>query len=267
MGMLAVNQRVASCDHPYMKGMKMPGVGIGRVVAACMMVGLLAFAPRIAAAEDLSKDQIEEMIHLYILDHPEVILDSVRAYSEKQEAAAKGKVKERLVALRDQLHTGPSAGNPDADVTMVEFFDYRCGYCKKSLPTVVEMLEKDPNLRIVFKDYPILSPESKAAAKAAIAADKQGKYFEMHNALMASRGSFTDEQIMEIAAEVGLDTDKLAADMNSPETEAILAENMALAGELGINGTPTFIVHDTLVPGAMDIETMKHVIEEARANS
>ena len=107
----------------------MPEVGIGRVVAACMMVGLLAVAPRMAAAEELSEDQaaeVEKMIHQYILDHPEVILDSVRAYSEKQEAAAQGEVKERLVALRDQLHSGPSAGNPDADVTMVEFFDYRC---------------------------------------------------------------------------------------------------------------------------------------------
>ena len=132
---------------------------------------------------------------------------------------------------------------------------------------IVEMLEKDPNLRVVFKEYPILSPESKQAAKAAIAADRQGKYFEMHNALMASRGSYTDEQIMEIAAEVGLDTEQLAADMDSAETEAVLAENMALASELGINGTPTFIVRDTLVPGAMDLETMKHIIEEARASS
>jgi protein-disulfide isomerase len=196
-----------------------------------------------------------------------VILDAVQAMRDRKEAAAQELAKRTLVAKRRQLVSDPNspvAGNPKGDVTIVEFFDYRCGYCKATLPVIQRILKEDSDVRLVFKEFPILSKESGVAARAALAAEKQGKYFEFHNALMSARGSFSDNQIMDIAAEVGLDLDQLAEDMESPEIDATLDANKALARDLQITGTPTFVIGGDIHPGALDINMLRDLIERQR---
>tara|TARA_B100000315_G_scaffold221375_1_gene224709 strand:+ start:36 stop:746 length:711 start_codon:yes stop_codon:yes gene_type:complete len=235
-----------------------------------MFAAVLAIAP--AQADDaLSPNQIgaiEGLIRNYILAHPEVIVESVQAMRERDESASHQRAKQNLVALRDQLindSNSPIAGNPDGDVTIVEFFDYRCSYCKASLAVVRQILEEDPGVRLVFKEFPILSPESANAARAALAAQNQGKYFPFHNALMAARGSFSESQIMEIAAEVGLNINVLERDMRSQKIQAIIDANTDLAADLNINGTPTFIIGDQVKPGALDIGVLREMIAAKRA--
>ncbi len=223
--------------------------------------------------EQLTDEQIaniESLIHKYIVEHPEVIVESVRSLREREETAARERAQQNLVDLREKLISDPNApavGAAGADVTIVEFFDYRCGYCKASLAAIQQILDEDKNVRVVFKEFPILSPESERAARAALAAHRQGKYFDLHNALMAARGSFSDDQIMEIAQEVGVDLSEMRRDMDSPEIQAMLDENMALAQALDISGTPTFIIGDSLYPGALDVETLREMIAKQRSSS
>lgn len=248
----------------------------GAALAAAVVLPVLTITqvpvgPAQAADAALTAEQeaaVEELIGRYLLENPEIILESVRAHRERQEQASRLAAEKNLVALRDQIvndPTSPVAGNPDGDVTIVEFFDYRCGYCKASMEAVRTLIEEDPDVRFVFKEFPILSEESGQAARAALAAQRQGKYFEFHNALMNFRGSFTDEQIMKIAADVGLDTEKLAEDMKDPDIEDALRRNAELAQRLDINGTPSFIVGDDLYPGALDLEALRTIIAEIRA--
>ena len=216
---------------------------------------------------DAQKAAVQELIHQYIQEHPDEILDAVRAYTERQEIAAREAAEANLTELRERIlfdPMAPVAGNPDGDITVVEFFDYRCGYCKRSLDMVMAMIDEDPNLRVVFKEFPILSPQSRRAAQAALAAQKQGKYLEFHYALMSSRGSFDDPQILDIAAEVGLDVGQLEKDMEAPEITAYLDTVQDLARALDIRGTPTFVVEDQIVRGAVDADTLRETIEQKR---
>lgn len=241
------------------------------VLATIALATSLSISAPVAADDTLTADQesaVRTLIEKYLMENPEVILESVKAYREAQEQSARESAEKNLVALREQITNDPAspvAGNPEGDVTVVEFFDYRCGYCKSSMETVRKIIEEDPNVRFVFKEFPILSKESGQAARAALAAERQGKYFEYHSALMNSRGSFSDAQIMQIAAEVGLDTDKLAKDMADPAIEAALQKNAELARELDINGTPSFIVGNEMYPGALDLDSLRLLIAEIRA--
>jgi protein-disulfide isomerase len=240
------------------------------IMAAALAAGAVA-APALAedALTEGQTEQINKLIEQYILDNPEVIVRAVRELRERQEAADREQAQQNLVMLRDQILNDPAtpvAGNPDGDVTVVEFFDYRCGYCKSSLSAVRTAIQEDENLRVVFKEFPILSDESVVASRAALAAKYQGRYFEFHNALMSARGSFTDDQIMEIAGEVGLDIDQLKQDMERPEIADAIAANAELARKLDINGTPAFIVGDQLYPGAVDLEGLLDLVARARAS-
>lgn len=247
-----------------------PAAAMARTTLTATFVTVaLAIAPA-AAADDLTPEeraQFEALIHDYIMANPEVIVDAVKALREREQQAAREQAQQNLVALRDQLVDDPYtpiAGNPDGKVTIVEFFDYRCGYCKSSLAVVRQMLQEDPEIRIAFKEFPILSPQSRLAARAALASKNQGKYFEYHNALMTARGKLERDQIMEIAAEVGLDVDQLAADMKDPRVQAELDANAELAKQLNITGTPTFIVGDQLYPGALSIEALRTLVQDER---
>src|SRR5690606_16749914 len=148
----------------------------------------------------------------------------------------------------------PVIGNPAGDVTLVEFFDYRCPYCKRASATLAQLVEEDPKLRVVMKEFPILSQESVQAARAALAARQQGKYEAFHFALMQGGGGFSDEEILLVAEQVGLDTGALQQAMRDPAVEALLRDVNGLAGELGITGTLAFVIGDTLIPGAVGIE-------------
>ncbi len=164
--------------------------------------------------------------------------------------------------------TAPVAGNLYGDVAVVEFFDYNCPYCKRVAPTVKTVLDEDPGVRVIYKEFPILGPESVIAAKAALASLEQdpAKYFAFHDAMMSNRGRLTETRIMDIAAEVGFDGERLKADMAAPEIEATIARNRALARALGISGTPAFVIGDRIVPGAIDLPALKRLIARARSS-
>lgn len=245
--------------------------GAARAAALAALAAVLTLAAPAMADDALSAGQraaVEALIERYIAENPEKIIESVREHSRREEEARVAAAEGNLVALRDEILNDPAspvAGNPDGDVTVVEFFDYRCGYCKRSLDMVLAILEDDPGVRVVFKEFPILSPQSRQAAKAALAARAQGAYLPFHVALMGARGAFEDEQIFEIADEVGLDVARLAADMAAPEVEAQIDAVAALASALDINGTPTFVVGGEIIRGAVDIEAMRAAIAARRA--
>jgi protein-disulfide isomerase len=160
----------------------------------------------------------------------------------------------------------PVAGNPKGDVTIVEFMDYNCGYCKRSLPDVMKLVESDKNLRVVIKEFPILGPTSITASRAALAAGKQGKYKELHVALMSHKGALSDEAIFELAKSAGLDVDKLKADMEDKTIAARIEQNHQLASMLGIDGTPAFVIDQQLIPGALGYEALAAAIGDVRAS-
>jgi protein-disulfide isomerase len=244
------------------------------LAGALSLAALLALpAGPVSAAEALSapqQEQIEAVVREYILKNPEVIVESLRGYEEKHRQATEEDAKKAIAANRDALEknpTSPVAGNPQGDVTIVEFFDYRCGYCKKVLPSVQELLKTDRNVRMVFKEFPILGPDSVIAAQTALAVWKiaPAKYLPFHLALMESRGELDEGRVREIAKKVGLDVEKLEAAKADPEINATIERNHELARELQINGTPAFIVGGRLVPGAVDATTLREMVGTARA--
>lgn len=252
----------------------LPGLAIIFTLAACgdpsdTYAESAATTTPTEGTSNLSKAEIEKIVHEYIVSNPNVIVEAFEAL-EKQEIAEKAKqFEQNLVKSKDDLwNDGFShvAGNPDADVTIVEFFDYNCGYCRRALPTVLKLLEKDKNIRVVFKEWPIQGPDSIVAARASMAATKQGKFMELHEALMNSSEAVTEATVMKSAAQVGIDVAQLQKDMQTPELDEMLARNSSLAQALGITGTPAFVVGDQLIPGAAPIDQFEAVIEEVRTD-
>jgi protein-disulfide isomerase len=220
----------------------------------------------------LSEEQTEAMkalVKQYILDNPEVIIESMQNYQIRQHLAEQQAAAAAVIAHADEIKKDPSApvaGNANGDVTVVEFFDYRCPYCKRVFPAVRDLLKSDGNIRYVFKELPILGPDSVTAAHAALAAwslDPE-KYLAFHSALMEARGPLGEEQVLAIAKTVGLDPGKLKKAMAKPEIQAAIERNLALAQKLNIQGTPAFVVGDTLVPGAVDADQLRELVAAAR---
>ena len=238
-----------------------------RPALAAIVVTVLAISVALerAAAQEVSdaeRKRIEAIVRDYLTKNPNIVVDALRAYEENRQADA-------LVANRAALERDPGtpfAGNPRGDVTVVEFFDYRCGYCKKVTPVVREVLKKDGNVRFVFKEFPILGPESRKAAEAAQAVWKiePDKYLAFHVAMMENRGSLDEARILEIAKSVGLDPAKVKTAMADPAVKAKLNDNQELAKNLQIGGTPAFVVDDQIMPGAVDLETLVAAVEAAR---
>lgn len=206
---------------------------------------------------------IERIVRDYLLKNPEILPEVVQALESKMARNA-------IAANRDALFNDAnsvSIGNPKADVTIVEFFDYTCGYCQVMAPRLQKLVAADSNLRLVFKEFPIRSPVATFASKAAIAARKQGRYVEFHNALYAKGGVLTEASILEKAKSVGLDVNRLKKDMESPEVEAIIEANHSLGNALSIRGTPAFIINNQMVPGAVSEEELVAQIKTARAEA
>jgi protein-disulfide isomerase len=243
------------------------------LTGALAIAALLVPPASVSAAEPLSDEQtraIEQVVRDYILKNPETIVESLRGYEEKHRQAADEQAEKAIAVNRDALvsdPTSPIAGNPNGNVTIVEFFDYRCGYCKKVVPSVQELLKTDKNVRLVFKEFPILGPDSVTASRAALAAWKiaPDKYLPLHLALMESRGEMNEARVLETAKKVGVDTDKLKAAMADPAIKATLDRNMDLARTLHVNGTPAFIIGNQLVPGAIDLGNLREMVAAARA--
>jgi protein-disulfide isomerase len=214
-------------------------------------------------------DPFEERVREYLLKNPEVIMEALRILQERQRTAEAENLKRTIAERSEEILNDPAApvgGNAAGDVTLVEFFDYNCPYCRRVAPTVAELEEADPNLRIVYKEYPILGPGSQFAARAALASRKQGKYVRFHNALMQASEQVMEETVMEIAGTVGLDIEQLRANIQDPAIQAAIARNLQLADALGITGTPSFIIGEEVVPGAVDFRTLEGLIARARRN-
>ena len=240
-------------------------------LAAALVCGFIAAseaAPSKAAEMPTEQRQaIEGIIHDYLLHNPDVLLEALRGAEEKLNHDADIKAAKVLNDRQSEVfddHETPVAGNPRGDVTIVEFFDYRCPYCKQVLPSLQTLLKEDHNLRFVFKELPVLGPQSVTAAHAALAAQRQGKYEAFHNAMMATKGQITDETVYKVAGSVGLDVDRLKQDMSRPEIDQALKANLALADALNIHGTPGFIIGKHIVPGAVDLDSLRNMIADAR---
>jgi len=218
------------------------------------------------AITSAQKKEIETIVKQVISDNPELILNSVRKFQENQELKAAQSAEENLKDYKEFFAKKdlPMVGNPDGDVTIVEFFDFNCGYCKKAFEDVQKIIEEDKNVRIVFMDMPILSPTSSKMANIGLAAHKQGKYFEMHKALMDYRGSQTDEAFFKLAEKLGLDMNKLKEDMESADIQAFITKSKTMAQSLGIRGTPGFIIGEKVYPGYIGIDAMRKAVKEAR---
>jgi protein-disulfide isomerase len=239
---------------------------IVRIVLVAL--ALLAAAPSAAQqAPALTRERIEQIVREYLLANPEIIVEAIEALEARQRQAKQDDQREAVAAHKEQLYNdrdAPVAGNPAGDVTVVEFFDYRCPYCKQVAPALTQLMKDDTKLRFVFKELPILGPDSVIAARAALAANAQGKYMPMHMALLRHRGAFDEATVARIAAEAGLDVARLKADMTKPEINAMIDRNRGLAGALSLTGTPAFIIGDKILPGAADLETLKMVVADAR---
>lgn len=212
------------------------------------------------------KESVETIINDYLLKNPFVVrqaLDSLQVQEANQ------KKLQQAVSLQNRKEdllrnpASPITGNPKGDVTIVEFFDYNCGYCKRVVKTLKDLIRTDRRVRIVFKEFPILGPSSEIAAKSALAAEKQGKYVEFHNELMRA-GPINDERIKATAIKLGLDLERLNTDTQNPEIEQEIMRNYQLAEELGINGTPAFIIGGELIPGAIELDQFKKIIASER---
>lgn len=236
------------------------------MIGACLTLGSGA-ARADDAAPQLPRAEIEQIVKDYLMREPEVVYQALQELQNKQEQAATEQRRSAIAQHADDLfhHSGdPVAGNADGDVTLVEFFDFRCGYCRGMANDLWSMIGQDKSLRVVFKDIPILGPDSKIAAQAALAAQKQGKYLEMHKELMQA-SDFSPKSIRAMAERHGLDAARLEKDMASPDIAKALEQNLVLASALGVNGTPSFVVGDTLVPGAVPIDTLADLIGKERA--
>jgi protein-disulfide isomerase len=248
-----------------------------RNAAALTLLAGLAGAPQAVLGQEAApsfdakqNEAIEAVVRQYLLDHPEVVVEALQLYEQRQQAAEAERRKTAILALADQLTADPAdpvIGNPEGDVTLVEFFDYRCPYCRQMTDTLAQLIDEDPRLRVVMKEFPILSRESVLAARAAMAAQRQGKYEAFHFALMENGGGFSEDEILAVADSVGLDTERLSGEMQDPAIEAVLRNNHALAEKLGITGTPAFVIGDTMVPGAVSLDELRAKIAEARAKA
>jgi len=254
----------------------------GAAATGALILGLaLALSPAIsgpAAAQEQSRpggfapeqiEGIEQIVRDYLLAHPEVLIQSLNDFQNRQKVAEKERQQQAVLTSRGALTQDPDSpviGNPDGDVAIVEFFDYKCPYCKRAAGVLQEVVAADGNIRLIMKEFPILGPRSIKASRAALAVLRQGKYEAFHWALMTEPGDMSDPHIRRIARSVGVDVERMMADMEAPEIQAMIERNHDLAQALQITGTPAFVIGDTLVPGAIDRKAIERLVAQARAN-
>lgn len=243
-----------------------------RLWALVALVCCFAFTP-IAQAQDAftpaQREALRAMIRQYILENPEVLIEAIEGLETRRNAENQDRQRRALSERRQQIISDPAhpaIGNLNGNVTVVEFFDYRCPYCRRMHDPLVELLRSDPQVRFVHIQLPILGPDSVIASRAALAARAQNRYAQFHDALMRGNTTLNEATILRIAGQAGLDVNRLRADMASPQIEQQLQANLHLAEELGINGTPAFIIGETLVPGAVELSTLRQLVAQARGN-
>jgi len=236
---------------------------------AAALVGTACLAP-VARADEFTPAQKQEMgafIKDYLVNNPDVLRAAIEALDKHDKETADAErqkvVSAQAGALFDSKYQA-TIGNPKGTATLVEFFDYNCHFCKGALPDVTKLMKDDPNLKLVLKDYPVLGPGSVEAAKVATAVRNQlpgEKFWAFHSKLLATHGPVGKTEALAVARELGLDMDKLAKDMESADTKTGLAEVMQLADALQINGTPTFVVGQDVVVGAVGYDQLKDKVD------
>lgn len=260
-----------------MKFTKLISIG---VLASSMVVPAVLAADTANPLSPAQKKDFEQLVHDYLVNHPEVLMEASQALQQKQQQAMQQQAQSSIGQNADQLFSEKYtvAGNPKGSVTLVEFFDYQCIHCQKMAPVIAELIQKDKNLRVIYKEFPIFGESSELASKVAVAAGIQGKYPQMHEALFKLDKRLNEQLIMEAAQSVGLDVTKLKVDMNGKEVTGALDSNRQLAEKMHLMGTPAFIVASTpdgqfkagtvpaFIPGAASAETLQDLIKKA-ANS
>jgi protein-disulfide isomerase len=236
---------------------------IRRIALICMVLCLSVTA---AGAQEFSPAQRAEIVKIMrdaLKQDPSILRDAVTAL----QADESGKQREMLAAAKNSLidPADPIAGNPQGDVTIVEFFDTRCPYCRKLEPTMAELLARDHGVRVVFKDLPILGPASVLGSKALLAAQKQGGYEKLREAIMSAPPETTEAMIQSAAQQLGLNWPRLQHDMADPAVQRRIDANLTLARSIGIEGTPALIIGGDLIPGAVDGDELRSAIVKARA--
>lgn len=244
------------------------------ILAMAMTASTIAMPLSATAAEDqftaAQKNELHNIIREYLLENPQILNEMIEKLQMAERQQQEQQAKQVIASNAHKIFRNPNdivVGNPDGNVTLVEFFDYNCGYCKRSMADVLRLTEEDKDVRVVMKEFPILSEGSVIAAHAALAARNQDKYWELHLALMGAQGGVDSlEKVLEIAGKTGLDVDKLKADMEAARAEhdKIIDETRNLAQELGINGTPAFIIDGTLVPGAAPYDQLAASVKGVR---
>jgi protein-disulfide isomerase len=245
-----------------------------RFLPAALLAGLLAVTAAPVLAQGTSKaltpaqeQAVRKLVRDYLIENPEIIVEAMQRLRQKRQRAERERIGKVLVAYRTQIFENPRspiAGNPKGDVTIVEFFDYQCPYCKQVMDRLLKTVADDGKIRLVFKEFPILGPNSMFAARAALASRNQGKYFKFHELLMGFKGKLSQEAVFVLAKSIGLDTKRLARDMDDPKIRKMIARNLQLAQLLKINGTPAFIIGDRLVPGAISRQQLEAYVARAR---
>jgi protein-disulfide isomerase len=234
-------------------------------IAALALAEPLSAAPKNAA----EKAEIEAIVRDYLLANPTILREMADKLEANDKLAEEGQRDKALATFKDEVFktaADPTIGSKKPDVTIVEFMDYNCGWCKKSVKEVQSLVETDKNIKVIFKDFPIFGEHSEYAAKAAIAAEKQGKYWELHQAMFAHEGQVTTDVVNQLAQATGLNMKKLEADIGSKEIGERIAANMQLGKNLAINGTPAFVIDAKVFGGYLPIEGMNEAIAQVRAD-
>ena len=247
---------------------RLQGLAMALALGLCALVSLAA--PARAEFSAAQRAEIEGVIKDYLLKNPDVIRDVLTEMERRQKADEEAARVKAVTDLAPQLFNSPRQavlGNPNGKITLVEFFDYNCGYCKKALDDIAKLVKAEPDLRLVIKDFPVLGPNSVEAAEVATAMRNQAKgdkYWQYHTKLLSTRGQIGKAQALSVAKELGADMDRLAKDAASPETRASLQEVMLIADRLQLTGTPTFVLGDEVIVGAVGHEELRGRIANMR---
>jgi protein-disulfide isomerase len=235
---------------------------------ALLTTAALLLVPLSVYAEELSEARVKELVLEAIRENPEIVFEAVAIIEARESAAQAANTSKVLSANRAALEqdlNAPVLGNPDGDVTVVEFFDYNCPYCRRVKPHMDALLAADTNVRVVYREWPILGEGSVFAARAALASRNQGKYDEFHWALMGLNGRVEEANVIRVAGQIGLDIPQLRKDMEAPEVAEHIETSMGLARALGFNGTPSFVIGEALAPGLIEADQMIELVNQARA--
>jgi protein-disulfide isomerase len=240
-------------------------------LAAGFMLSLGAVAASAQSIPDAQRGEIEKIVREYLIQHPEVLQEAMSALEKKQAADEVLKNKAAITQNAESIFSSPRqvvTGNPQGDVTFVEFFDYNCGYCKRAMADMLDLIKNDPKLKVVLKEFPVLGPGSVEAARVAVAVrmqDKTGKkYMDFHQKLLGGRGQADKARALAAAKDAGLDMARLERDMASDEVRQTLAESLDLAEKLGLNGTPSYVIGSNVIVGAVGLDKLKENINSAR---